>query len=199
MLAGMVIPVFLLSSASSSSGTGQAITSKGQGKAGNFLEQDIKKNLAGWNGILFHCRFNETSNRAAKKICEKTQATAASLAGESKIPFTNAPSGPGSTLPGKADDALLLEVEVMGTQTGSSAAICAHTTGYALYSDAVEASLTKQERRGKAMPRSGELLVWRQSVIGTVSGNPNALVKGISEGVEQHLKDFFADYLRAQR
>jgi len=71
---------------------------------------------------------------------------------------------------------------------------------YINYSYAIENSPWEIKKDDlKMLPRSGKLVVWEEAVIGASSGTSQDLVTPISQGIEQHLKKFFADYLKAQR
>ena len=51
----------------------------------------------------------------------------------------------------------------------------------------------------KSMPRSGDLIFWERNVIGASSGSGEDLVQGMADGIEQILKQFFTEYVNAQR
>ena len=54
---------------------------------------------------------------------------------------------------------------------------------------------TREERT----TRSGDLVFWERVVTGATSGTDQDLVVPVADSIEQLLKQFFADYLNAQR
>jgi hypothetical protein len=57
----------------------------------------------------------------------------------------------------------------------------------------------KGRKDARTTPRSGDLIFWERNVIGASSGTAQELAIPLSQGIEQLLKEFFADYLKAQR
>jgi hypothetical protein len=162
--------------------------------------RENKQNFTGWEGILFYCPDRDQSNKALKEICDKTYSNAAFLAAAAKLNLVKAHDGYELGFMAIADDLLVFEVELYSTKPGTPAAVHANLRAYISYSKAIDTSSLAQEKKGaRTIPRSGDLLFWERGVIGASSGTAQELVLPISQGIEQHLKQFFADFVNAQR
>ena len=159
-----------------------------------------KQNFTGWKGILFYCPDRDQSNQALKEICDKTHSNAAFLAAAAKLNLVKAHDAYELGFKARVGDLLVLEVELFSTKPGTPAAVHANLRAYISYSNAIDTSSLAHEKKGaRTIPRSGDLLFWEREVIGASSGTAQELVLPISQGIEQHLKQFFAELINAQR
>ena len=176
----------------------QQLTPKEQRVVEEQRAKDNKQNLTGWHGIFFYCPTHEASNQALREVCEKTYRKAAFLAAAAKQTFTKAHTVFELAYISQIGEPLVLEIELFST-TGSPAAVHARVKAYVSYSKAVQTSPTMKGKGARMTPRSGDLIFWERETIGVSSGTAEGLVTDISNGIEQHLNEFFADYLNAQR
>lgn len=159
-----------------------------------------KQNFSGWKGVLIYCTDADKLLKSLKEICEKTYTNADFLATISKLDLVKAKSAYELAFRSVVDDFLVLEITLSATKQGMPTAIHASVRAYAHYSKAVDNSLNAQEKKGpRADPKSGDLVFWERVVIGASSGTDQELVIPISEGIEQLMKQFFIDYLNADR
>lgn len=164
-----------------------------------FQKEQNRKNLTGWNGILFYCPIEKQSSHALNEICEKSYTNAEFLSASAKINLTKAQDGYEVGYMSRASDLLILEIELDATKSGTPSAVHARLRAYAGYSEAVQESQFKEQKKSRATPRSGDIIFWERTAIGASSGTDKDLVTPMSEAIEQLLKQFFADYLNAQR
>jgi len=159
-----------------------------------------KQNFAGWKGVLIYCTNADKSLKSLREICEKTYTNADFLATTSKLDLVKAKSAYELAFRSVVDDFLILEITLNATEQDTPTAIHASVRAYAHYSKVVDSSLNAQERKGpRADQKSGDLVFWERVVTGASSGTAQDLVIPISEGIEQLMKQFFIDYLNAQR
>jgi hypothetical protein len=178
----------------------QPLTGKMRQLVEDHIAEKNKKNFLGLSGILFYCFFNENSSQTQKNICEQAGVNAEFLAATAKVNLIKTHSAYEVALLAKVEKRLVLEVDLHFTASGSPAAVSARVIAYMDYSSAIEDSPTEIKKDdGRVHPRSGKLIVWEEGVIGASSGTTKELVTPVSEGIEQHLKKFFTDYLKAQR
>jgi hypothetical protein len=167
-----------------------------------YKSRKNKKNFSNWDGILFFCSVSDHSPRAHKEICRKTTTNAAFLASTGKINFIKARDGFDFGYRGAVDGhLLLLEVELVSTKSGAPSAISVVVKAYAHHdgktsAHGIEGPVTGGVRRA---PRTGNLIFWERSLIGASAGSVDNLVDVVSQNVEQVLKEFFTDYMNAQR
>ena len=179
----------------------QPLSAEIRQKAEEYRVRENKQNLSGWNGILFFCPFDDESGQVLKDICEKTYVNAEFLAVTAKVNLIKARSGFEVGFKAGTGDQLVLEVHLHATKHGVPAAIHAGIRAYAYYYEAVTTKplLEGGMKDARLTPRSGDLIFWERTVLGASSGMAQDLVTPLSQGIEQRLKEFFADYLKAQR
>ncbi len=178
----------------------QQLTAEERQQVEQYQHEKNKKNFIGWKGILFYCSIENQSNRALNEICERSYTNVDFLAASAKINLVKAKSASDLGFRAIVDDYLVLEVVLTATTAGRPSAIHANLRAYKSYSKAVDTSFLATEKKGtQAEPRSGDLIMWERSVIGASSGATQELVPAVSDGIEQHIKQFFADFLNAKR
>lgn len=178
----------------------KGFTAEMQRRADEYTAKNNRQNLTGWDGILFYCSVNGDSGEGLSDVCEKTRSNAAFLAAVAQVPMKKASSAFELGFSSLADDHLILEVRIHSTTGQAPTAIGARIMAYVAYRNAIEAGVsTMKNKRPRAISRSGDLIFWERSVIGASSGGAAPLHEGILQGIEKHLKDFFADYLNSQR
>jgi len=176
------------------------ITDEMRQRVEKHILEENKANFSGWNGILFYCPYSKDSSKTQKDICEKADVNAEFLAAAAKLNLNKTHSPFEVGILAELEKRLILEVDVYSTSQGSPAVVSARVVAYIDYSYAIENSPWEIKKDDlKMLPRSGKLVVWEEAVIGASSGTSQDLVTPISQGIEQHLKKFFADYLKAQR
>ncbi|MCO6057964.1 hypothetical protein NG726_14955 [Pseudomonas sp. MOB-449] len=168
-------------------------------KAEIYQKEQYQKNLTGWNGILFYCPIEKQSSHALNEICENGYTNAEFLSASAKINLTRARDGYEVGLMSRISDLLILEIELGATKSGAPSAFHARLRAYVGYSEAVEKSQFEEKKKARGIPRSGDIIFWERTAIGASSGTDKDLVTPMSKAIEQLLKQFFADYLNAQR
>jgi hypothetical protein len=176
----------------------RSLTAEMERSVEQYQVRKNKQNLTGWNGILFFCQFDDDSNQAVKDICEKTYVNAEFLAATAKINLIKGRDGFQMGFEAGVGELLVLEVKLNSTERPS--AVHANVRAYVGYYNAVQTHPGDKEKKdARIIPRSGDLIFWERSVLGASSGTAQDLAIPLSQGIEQPLKEFFADYLKAQR
>ena len=175
-------------------------TAEERQQAKQYQQVKNRQNFIGWKGILFYCSIDNQSNQALNEICERSYTNAEFLAAAAKINLAKAKDAYELCFRAVVGDFLVLEVELTATKEGSPSAIHANLRAYKTYSRSVDtSSLATKKKDPRAEPRLGDLIMWERSVIGASSGAAQELIAGVSSGIEQALKQFFSDFLSAQR
>jgi len=170
-------------------------------EAEKYRAQKNEKNFTGWNGVLFYCHSPTSRNKHLKDICEHTYTNVQFLAATAKVKLSKANTpfevGYGATV----GDLLVLQVELFSTGSTGPTAVHANLRAYSSYSNAVEKSETAASKGSvpQSKPRIGDLVLWERTVTAASSSTAQELVVPVSQGIEHQLKQFFADYLNAQR
>lgn len=164
------------------------------------IAETNKQNLSGWRGVLLYCYLDGDSPEVQKDICEKAEVNAEFLAATAKINLIKTHSPYEARAIARLKKLLVLKIDVDLTRGGSPAAVSARILALRHYLNAVE---DRPFAKGKkddplTVPRDGYLVMWEEGVLGATSGASQELVTPISQGIEQHLKKFFTDYLKAQ-
>lgn len=183
-----------------SAGAGTEPTAEQRQRLEEMQKITNKQNFTGWKGILVYCAGADPSIEGLREICEKTYTNANFLSAAAKLDVVKAISAAELGYRSVLDDFLVLEITLNATQHGAPTAIHANVRAYVHYSKAIDTSFNAQERKGpRATTRSGDLVFWERVVTGATSGTGQDLVVPVADSIEQLLKQFFADYLNAQR
>jgi hypothetical protein len=164
-----------------------------------YTEDNNRENFSGWEGILFYCFHNgKQSDRVLTEICERSYTNANFLATSSKINLTKAQSLRQIGFESYVGNRLILMIDLHANGSQPPVAVAAKLQAYTSYSGPVKKYplLSEQPQEN---PRSGTLILWEREAIGATSGLGQDLLSPVSEAIEQMLKQFFADYLNAQR
>jgi hypothetical protein len=160
-----------------------------------------EKNFTGWKGVVFYCHSPTSDNKHLKEICEKSYTNVSFLAATAKVKLAKARDAAEAAYGAIVGDLLTLELELFSTESGSLTAVHADLRASVSYSNAVEdvVSMAPKRSSARSKPRSGDLILWERTATGASSGSAQELVVPVSQGIEEHLKQFFADYLNAQK
>jgi len=164
-----------------------------------YTEKKNRENLTGWDGIIFYCSHRgKHSDQVLTEICERSYSNANFLAASAKINLRKAESLQAIGFDAVVGNYLILMVDLFATGLEGSVAVVTNLRAYTDYSGPVEKYPLDNEQP-HVNPRSGTLILWERNSVGTSSETLQALVVPLSQGIEQFLKEFFADYLNAQR
>lgn len=174
----------------------QELAAKDRRETELYIEGKNKRNFEDWKSIGFYCASDAPKHPHAAQICSNTYTNAEFLAATASIPLERVRDGYELGFRSVAGDSLILEVKIFATERGNPMAMHAAIQAYTGYLRATEGG----ERRGpRVKPRSGDLILWKREVIGASAGSGEDLVQPMSQGIEQHLKQFFADFLKARK
>lgn len=177
----------------------QQLTDKQKEELARYEEESNRKNFRGWQGIALYCPVERQTNLELKAICEKTLKNASFLAASAKINLLKIKDASMLGFLSRIGHYLILEVDLTATSEGPPAAVHAAIKAYSGYSSAIEKSSVSEDKNNpRENPHSGDLIFWEKEVIGASSGTIQDLVFGMSEEIEQILKQFFTAYLKAQ-
>jgi len=167
-----------------------------------FTEDKNRENFVGWEGILFYCYAGKEPDKVLTEVCEKSYINANFLAASAKISLKKAQSLKQVGFESAVGVRLILLLDLRATK--SPAVIAVKLRAYTSFSGPVkkfddskeEPQLEPQFRTNK---RSGDLIFWEREAIGASSGMGPELATPTSEAIDGMLKQFFTDYLNAQR
>ena len=168
-------------------------------RAETYTENTNRENFAGWGGILFYCHHaGKESDQTLNRICERSYINANFLAASAKINIEKAKSLSDVRQESVGGDRLILMIDLSATKP--AAAVSVSLKAYTFFSGPVEKlDDSKEHVQTRTSNRSGDLIFWERGAIGASSGAGQDLVSPLSEAIEGMLKQFFADYLNAQR
>lgn len=176
------------------------MSAEGRRELEAFTAGRIKQNFADWKGIAFHCAIDEPSSIPASRVCENTYTNAEFLAATANVPLIKVRDGNEIGIRSLLGEYLVLQVSVLATKQGSPTAIFASIKTYVSYSQARESGHFAQKRNDpRTKSRSGDMTLWERTIIGASGGDGSDLVQPMSQGVEQFLKQFFADFINARK
>jgi hypothetical protein len=176
------------------------------------MEAAKLKRLKGWKRIVFLCSPSEKtrSRDMFDRICERTNTNVKFLAASAKVQVQVAPDAYELGFLSGLRGMLRLEVELFSSACDTSAcAIHATVVARFPYDKAIDQAarsypIREEDRRGPkdspaSIPRPIEALMWGPRHL-TASGYPGEeLASGVSNGVDTLLKEFFTDYIQANR
>jgi len=164
--------------------------------ASAYIQNKNAMNFADWEGILFYCLFNDKlPTEMLRTVCERTSTNAKVLAASSKIDFWIAKDLIQLGVEATSKENLILLVELTGTRAAISATVKAYTE----FSGPIKANRESKEGtiERRTNMRKGDLILWERNLV--ASGKVEELIVAVSQSIEVLLKEFFADYLNAQK
>jgi hypothetical protein len=175
------------------------------------MERDKRARLKGWKKIIFLCSatVSSTPKIMVDRICERTNTNAKFLAASTNTQMQIAKGYYGIAL-GKEQDMLPLEVEFYSSGCdGSICSIRVDVSASFSYAKAVDLAAPsyfidekdRQVRRDSpaSIPRPIEAFMWGPRGL-IASGIPGEELAGVvANGIDSLLKEFFADYVNANR
>ena len=178
----------------------QDISAEGRRELEAFAAEKRKQNFADWKGIAFYCEVEDPSSVSASRVCENTYTNTEFLAATANVPLVKIWDGYELGIRSLVGEFLILQVKILATKQGSPTAINISIQAYASYSQATEDShLARKRNDPRRNSRSGDLILWERKIIGASGGEGGDLVQPMSQGVEQLLKQFFADFINARK
>jgi len=131
-------------------------------------------------------------------LCERASEDARFLAAAAKIPFKSVGTKgyfEVALAQSQLGHALVLDTTISATR-GEARAVHMRLEATSFYSKAIDVDASPGAPESK--PRGGDLVLWNRTVIG--AGGPDSeLERGISDGFETLLKDFFSLYLESRQ
>ena len=164
--------------------------------ASAYIQNKNAMNFADWEGILFYCFFNDKKpTEMLRTVCERTSTNAKFVAASSKIDFWIAKDLVQLGVAAVYKENLILLVELTGTRAAISATVKAYTQ----FTGPMEANRESKEGTIERLTnmRQGDLILWERNLV--ASGIGEELVVAVTQSIEVLLKEFFADYLIAQK
>ncbi|MCX2780607.1 DUF3164 family protein [Microbulbifer thermotolerans] len=153
-----------------------------------FYEEYYSKNMSGWKGIVFVCSF-DSNDKVLEKICERATSDIKLLAAGNKIDLKIVESNNffEAALIASLNKFVTLEYSLTATENSgqfSVKAIQARLAFKVFYSNAVEKDA--KPNTIDSIPRSGDLDLWSDTVIGF--GSPSEIVHPFGNAAETHIK-----------
>ena len=161
-------------------------------------EKSRELHRVGWHCFLLLSERKTLRPSSYRDICERSYTNANFLAASAKINIKKAQSLQAVGFEAVVGNHLILMLDLFATESDGTVAVVTNLRAYTDYSGPVEKYPLDNELP-QVNPRSGTLILWERNSVGTSTGPPRALVIPLSQGIEQLLKEFFADYLKAQR
>jgi hypothetical protein len=167
-----------------------------------YSDDKNRKNFTGWEAILFYCwPGGKEENASLKAICERSLVNARFLAASAKIKLEKATGMQQVGFETAVGERLILMIGLTAT-TGSKTTkgIAVNVRAYSSYSGPIRTIVYSEEHepQERTQIRSGDLIFWERGGI-AVGSNGQELESPVSEAIDLLLKDFFSDYLNAQR
>lgn len=165
-----------------------------------YTEAKNQKNFAGWRSVLFYCWGRKELDRSLNAICERSFINARFLAATAKVNFEKARSMQHVGFEAGVGERLILLLDLQTTQGGGPpTVITANLRAYTTYSGPIRTIDDSQEQpKERFQTRSGDLIFWERGSI-AVGSNGTDLEHPLSDAIELLLKEFFSEYLSAQR
>jgi hypothetical protein len=153
----------------------------------------LKKQYAGWGGIVLRCLHDKTS-KLAERVCDNIRTDAAFLAAASKVPFYAVKGDPyfeaALARLEKVQEGLILTAEV-NVADSDVVGIAVRFAAGNFYSQAVDTSETKGPQ---ALPKGGTLVLWDRSMV-AVGAEGSELINSVRGGTESILKSFLTEFI----
>lgn len=176
------------------------------------IERDKLQRLKGWKRIVFHCNppVSAPASEMFAQICDQTTANLRSLAAIAKanvlVVQDTKTLGFSSALHG------MLQLEVEVTYVGCSSVNCAVSavvTASFPYDQAVDMKarsypVDPKNRQGQydspaTIPRPIDAVMWGPRQINAQGSAGDEMASSIARAIDTLLKDFFTDYVQANR
>jgi len=166
--------------------------------------------LKGWPGMIFYCPTDEARTPALRQICIESYRNLEGLAAQYGVKFHKARNANDVAVLPHLTGRLKLVIEFSGTEPDTQpSAIAARVSVLAHYAQAISRSselssagsttASSQAKHPLLVPQHVDAILWEGSVIKAASGGEEALVRPITDAINENLKAFFADYARANQ
>lgn len=166
-----------------------------------YVEDKNRKNFAGWEAVLFYCwPGSKEEDESLKEICERSFVNSRFLAAAAKIKLEKATGMQQIGFESALGARLILMIDLTATTgTRLPKAIAVNLRAYSSYSGPITTiDDSNEEPQERTQVRSGDLIFWERGGI-AVGWNGQELESPLSEAIDLLLKEFFSDYLNAQR
>lgn len=170
----------------------------------------VVPSLSGWNGLVFFCDVDVSSTSIRNDICERVVANARFLAGSARVPLVVASDIRQLEVQSKTEGklALYVFVSVLGCVPSQLCAMFASVRAEFQYEELVDLRASTYKRRSSSgalpeaiapasVPRRLLVDLWRQNYLFTAHEYGQGSARGLADGIDQAMKNFFVDYLAA--
>ena len=163
--------------------------------------------LKGWPGMIFYCPTDEARTPVLKQICLDTYKNLETLAVEHHVKFHKARNANDVILLPHLTGRLKVVIQLNATDANAvPSAISGHIAVLAHYVHALNRSAevplppdSPQAKHPLNIPQHVDTILWESSILKATAGGQDQLTQPVVQAIDEKLKDFFAEYDKANR